>query len=49
MNAPPCRSVFLAPLTVERYTQVWVRLIHQIERTRAAAEMESDYESGPLT
>lgn len=38
--AKHCRSVFrdsLPPLTSERYTQLWVRLINQIERTNTAA------------
>ena len=35
-----CVSIFReseAPLTVERYTQLWIRLINQIEQSRAAA------------
>lgn len=37
---PSCRSVFQksgTPLTTERYTQFWIRLINQIERSNSAA------------
>lgn len=35
-----CRSVFrdcVSPLSMERYTKLWIRLINQIERTNTAA------------
>lgn len=35
-----CRSVFresISPLTMERYTQLWIQLINQIERTNSIA------------
>lgn len=35
-----CRSVFrdsVSPLTMERYTQLWIQMINQIERTSATA------------
>lgn len=45
MNIPAssstsCRSVFRdsdTPLTAEQYTQLWIRLINQIERSNTAA------------
>lgn len=45
MRYPPkctqnCRSVFrdsVSPLTMERYTRLWIRMINQIERTTATA------------
>ena len=38
--APSCRSVFREPdkpLTKERYTALWVQLIHQLERSNDGA------------
>lgn len=35
-----CRSVFrdcVSPLSMERYTKLWIRMINQIERTNITA------------
>lgn len=48
MNGPPCRSVFQAPLTIQRYTQVWIKLINQMERTRTAAGLGFEPKRGSL-
>ena len=33
-KAPVCRSVFSDVTTCQRYTEIWVRLIHQMEKSK---------------
>ena len=45
-TSPECRSVFHSgeSTTKERYTQVWVRLINQLEKTGPSQQTSIDQE-----